>query len=82
MIDILDEQVGDIIAKVEELGIRDNTIVIFTSDNGPHLEGGADPNYFNSNGPLKGFKRDLYEGGIRVPLIISWPGKIQKASIG
>jgi len=80
MIDILDEQVGDIIAKVEELGISDNTIVIFTSDNGPHLEGGADPNYFNSNGPLKGFKRDLYEGGIRVPLIISWPGKIQKAS--
>ncbi|MDA1120177.1 MAG: arylsulfatase [Bacteroidetes bacterium] len=80
MIDLLDVQVGEIIAKVEKLGISDNTIIVFTSDNGPHQEGGEDPNYFNSNGPLRGFKRDLYEGGIRVPLIIIWPGKIQKAS--
>ena len=77
MIEILDEQVGDIMNKVEELGLTDNTIILFTSDNGPHLEGGADPDYFDSNGPLKGYKRDLYEGGIRVPMIATWPGKIK-----
>ena len=77
MIQLLDEQVGEIIDKVEELGIANNTIIIFTSDNGPHEEGGADPEYFNSNGPFKGVKRDLYEGGIRVPMIVSWPGKIK-----
>jgi arylsulfatase A-like enzyme len=80
MIDLLDQQVGDIINKVEELGIAGNTIIIFTSDNGPHQEGGADPDYFNSNGPLKGYKRDLYEGGIRVPMIVKWPGKIKPGS--
>lgn len=80
MIDLLDVQVGEIIAKVEELGIADNTLIIFTSDNGPHLEGGAQPDYFNSNGPFKGYKRDLYEGGIRVPLIASWPEVIQAGS--
>ena len=81
MIDILDTQVGEIMDKVEELGIADNTIIIFTSDNGPHTEGGADPDYFNSNGPLKGTKRDLYEGGIRVPMIVRWPEKIAAGSI-
>lgn len=80
MIDLLDEQVGDIMNKVEELGIADNTIIIFTSDNGPHQEGGADPIYFDSNGALRGFKRDLYEGGIRVPMMISWPNKIPKGT--
>ncbi|MFD0799388.1 arylsulfatase [Maribacter chungangensis] len=80
MVDLLDEQVGEIVAKVTELGIAQNTIIIFTSDNGPHEEGGADPEYFNSNAGLKGVKRDLYEGGIRVPMIASWPGTIPKAS--
>lgn len=80
MIDLLDKQVGEIMAKVEDLGIADNTIIIFTSDNGPHKEGGADPKYFNSNGLLKGTKRDLYEGGIRVPMIAKWPGKIKAGS--
>ncbi|MEM7367858.1 MAG: arylsulfatase [Bacteroidota bacterium] len=80
MIEILDRHVGQIMDKVTELGIEDNTLIIFSSDNGPHLEGGADPDYFDSNGPLKGYKRDLYEGGIRVPTIARWPGKIKAGS--
>ncbi len=80
MVSLLDKQVGDIRKKVEELGIAENTIIIFTSDNGPHQEGGADPNYFNSNADLRGYKRDLYEGGIRVPMIAYWPEKIEANS--
>lgn len=80
MVEILDQQVGEIMDKVEALGIADNTLIIFTSDNGPHTEGGADPLYFDSNGPLKGTKRDLYEGGIRVPMIAKWPAKIKANS--
>ena len=76
MVNLLDDQVGGIVAKLKELGIYENTIIMFTSDNGPHLEAGADPDYFNSNGGLKGYKRDLYEGGIRVPMIAVWEGKI------
>ncbi|WP_281614921.1 arylsulfatase [Flammeovirga sp. SubArs3] len=76
----LDNSVGDVMSKLKELGIDENTIVIFSSDNGPHKEGGADPYYFNSFGPFKGVKRDLYEGGIRVPYIVSWPGKIKPNS--
>jgi len=78
MITLLDEQVGEIVAKVKELGLEEETLIIFTSDNGPHVEGGADPDYFNSNGPLKGYKRDLYEGGIRVPTVASWKGTIER----
>jgi arylsulfatase A len=80
MVTLLDHQVGEVIAKLKELGIDDNTLIIFTSDNGPHLEGGADPRFFNSNGKFKGFKRDLYEGGIRVPTIARWSGKIKAGS--
>lgn len=80
MVDLLDVQVGEIIAKLKELGIDGNTIVIFSSDNGPHLEGGADPDYFDSNGPYQGYKRDLYEGGIRVPMLVRWPGKVKAGS--
>ncbi len=81
MVAYLDDSVGEIIAKLEELGIADNTLIMFTSDNGPHLEGGADPDYFDSNGIYRGYKRDLYEGGIRVPLIARWPGKITEGSV-
>ena len=81
MVNVLDDQVGEIIDKVHELGIAENTLILFTSDNGPHMEGGADPDYFDSNGPLKGYKRDLYEGGIRVPMMAYWPSKIQPGSI-
>jgi len=80
MVDLLDMQVGEIRKKLEDLGIAENTIIIFTSDNGPHIEGGADPDYFNSNADFKGYKRDLYEGGIRVPMIAYWPTKIKSNS--
>ncbi len=76
MVVLLDKQIGDLVAHIDELGLSDNTIIIITSDNGPHREGGADPEYFNSNSDFRGFKRDLYEGGIRVPMIARWSGKI------
>ncbi|MEO5683176.1 MAG: arylsulfatase [Chitinophagaceae bacterium] len=76
MVDRLDRYTGEIIKAIHEKGIAENTIVLFTSDNGPHRENGGDPEFFNSNGPFRGIKRDLYEGGIRVPFIAYWNGKI------
>ncbi len=81
MIARMDRDIGKLFDLLKELGIDDNTIVFFTSDNGPHREGGADPEFFDSNGPLKGIKRDLYEGGIRVPMIARWPGKIDPGTV-
>jgi arylsulfatase A-like enzyme len=80
MLKILDDDVGDLMNLLKKLGIDDNTIVMFTSDNGPHSEGGHDPGFFDDNGPLRGQKRDLYDGGIRVPFIVRWPGKIEAGS--
>ncbi len=77
MVSRLDKYVGDIVAAVKKKGIQQNTLIIFTSDNGPHKEQGGDPEFFNSNGGLTGIKRDLYEGGIRVPFIASWKGAIK-----
>lgn len=81
MIVLLDDQVGEIVALTEKLGIADNTLIIFTSDNGAHQEGGADPEFFNSNGPYRGHKRDLYEGGVHVPMMAYWPGTIKPGSV-
>ena len=81
MITRLDRDVGRVLDKLEELELDRNTIVFFTSDNGPHREGGANPDFFSSSGPFRGIKRDLYEGGIRVPMIVRWPGEIQAGRV-
>ncbi|MGE5612040.1 MAG: arylsulfatase [Bacillota bacterium] len=72
----LDTYVGQILQKLQDLGLDDNTLVFFASDNGPHKEGGNNPEWSHSSGPLRGIKRDMYDGGIRVPMIARWPGKI------
>ncbi len=80
MISRMDSDVGRILNKLRDLGVDENTLVIFTSDNGHHKEGGNDPEFFDANGPLRGMKRDLTEGGIRVPTVAWWPGKIKAGS--
>lgn len=77
MITRLDAQVGQLLAKLKALGLDRNTLVIFTSDNGPHEEGKNNPRLFNPAGPLRGMKRSLYEGGVRVPFIARWPSQIK-----
>jgi arylsulfatase A-like enzyme len=82
MITRMDRDIGRLFAKLKELDLDQDTLVMFSSDNGPHKEGGADPAFFKSFGPLRGYKRHLYEGGIRVPMIARWPGKINPPYVG
>ncbi|MCF0189042.1 MAG: sulfatase-like hydrolase/transferase, partial [Bacteroidaceae bacterium] len=81
MITRLDFYVGEVLAKLKEKGLDENTIVIFSSDNGPHEEGGADPTFFNRDGKLQGTKRSCHEGGIRIPFIVRWPGHVKEGSV-
>ncbi|MCE7067952.1 arylsulfatase [Dyadobacter sp. CY326] len=80
MVTRLDMYVGQVLDKLKEKGLDKNTLIIFTSDNGPHIEGGADPKFFNSSGGLRGVKRDLYEGGVREPFAARWPAVIKPGS--
>jgi arylsulfatase A len=77
MVSRLDLYVGQVMDKLKEKGLDQNTLIIFTSDNGPHREGGGDPEFFNGSGGFKGIKRDLYEGGIREPFVAYWPGVVK-----
>ena len=81
MITRLDTYVGQVMEKLREKGLEDNTLVIFTSDNGPHEEGGADPEFFGRDGKLRGLKRQTHEGGIRVPFIAYWPNHIPAGTV-
>ncbi len=81
MVSSLDAQVGEVLDTLRELGRAEDTLVLFLSDNGPHREGGNDPNFADSNGPFRGIKRSLTEGGIRVPFIAWWPGVVPAGSV-
>ena len=81
MITRMDRNVGRILAKLESHGLADNTIVMFSSDNGPTYAGGVDHKFFQSAGPLRGLKGSTFEGGLRVPMIARWPGKIKAGSV-
>lgn len=81
MITRIDRDVQRVLDELKDLGLDNNTLVIFSSDNGPHQEGGNNPYYFNSNGSQRGIKRDVYEGGIRVPFIVKWSGVIKPGQV-
>jgi len=80
MISRLDRDIGRVMERLKQHGLDQNTLVFFTSDNGPHREGGNDPEFNHSSGALRGIKRSMYEGGIRIPLIVRWPGKVEAGS--
>jgi len=77
MITRMDHDIGELMNQLKTMKIDTNTIIFFSSDNGPHKEGRVDPEFFHASGPFRGIKRDMYEGGIRVPMIARWPGKIK-----
>lgn len=81
MVSRLDRDVGRLLALLKELGLDNNTVVFFTSDNGPVSVGGRDYQYFNGAGPLRGRKGELYDAGIREPMIVRWPGKVPAGKI-
>lgn len=77
----IDRDVAKIMAQLQKMGLDKNTVIMFSSDNGSHKEGGADPVFHQSNGHLRGAKRDVYEGGIRVPFIVHWPAQIKQPAV-
>ena len=81
MITRMDTQIGALLDRLKKHGIDEKTLVMFSSDNGPHKEGGNDPEFFDANGPVRGIKRDLTDGGIRVPFIARWPGVIEAGQV-
>ncbi|MFK7738378.1 MAG: sulfatase-like hydrolase/transferase [Pirellulaceae bacterium] len=81
MVTALDHYVGRIVSALEQRGLAENTLIFFTSDNGPHDEGGADPDFFKAAFPYRGIKRDLFDGGIHVPMIVSWPAKVTRGRV-
>ena len=81
MITRLDYYVGEVLKKLKEKGLDENTLVIFSSDNGPHEEGGADTTFFGRDGKLRGLKRQCHEGGIRIPFIARWPGHVPAGKV-
>src|SRR5688500_2277825 len=81
MITRMDRYNGRLMELLKELKIYENTIIFFSSDNGPHKEATHNPEFFDSNGPLRGIKRDLYDGGIRTPFLASWPGVIRAGQV-
>jgi len=81
MITRMDRDIGKLLQFIKGYGLDTNTVIFFTSDNGSHKEGGVDPNFFASSGPLRGIKRDMYEGGIRVPMIVRWTGTIRPGQV-
>jgi uncharacterized sulfatase len=81
MISRMDADIGQLLDLLSDSGIYGRTLILFTSDNGPHREGGQDAERFDSNGPLRGYKRDLYDGGIRVPLLARWPGVVPAGAV-
>ncbi len=81
MVTMIDNDVGKLLDKIKQLGLDSNTIIFFTSDNGPNGSKSHDPEFFESNGIYKGYKRDMYEGGIRIPMIVRWPGKIAPGTV-
>ena len=81
MITRLDYYVGEVLKKLKEKGLDENTLVIFSSDNGPHEEGGADPTFYGRDGKLRGLKRQCHEGGIRIPFIARWPGHVPAGKV-
>jgi arylsulfatase A-like enzyme len=81
MISRMDADVGRLMTLLKQLNLDKKTLVVFTSDNGPHQEGGHKHEFFNSNGNLTGYKRSMHEGGIRVPMIARWPGKIAPGTV-